>query len=103
MTVEDSTGERRRMGSIGKQGSRLLRFLLVEAGQVARRHDQELDRVYRRLLLRRGHATCCEMRSITPSFNAVANGVDHDRAVGGEDALYRNPVGAIVQWPALPE
>jgi transposase len=55
--VEDSTGERRRIGSISKQGSRLLRFLLVEAGQVAVRRDQELARVYRRVLLRRGHAT----------------------------------------------
>jgi transposase len=55
--VEDSTGERRRMGSISKQGSRLLRSLLVEAGQVAARHDDELGQVYRRLLVRRGHAT----------------------------------------------
>ncbi|MCA1572967.1 MAG: transposase [Acidobacteria bacterium] len=55
--VEDSTGERQRIGSISKQGSRLLRFLLVEAGQVAVRRDQDLSRVYRRVLLRRGHAT----------------------------------------------
>jgi transposase len=55
--VEDSSGERRRIGSISKQGSRLLRLLLNEAGQVAARHDQELGRVYRRLLVRRGHAT----------------------------------------------
>ena len=55
--VEDSSGERRRMGSISKQGSRLLRLLLVEAGQVAARHEPELGQVYRRVLLRRGHAT----------------------------------------------
>ena len=55
--VEDSTGERQRIGSISKQGSRLLRLLLNEAGQVAARYDQELSRVYRRLLVRRGHAT----------------------------------------------
>jgi transposase len=55
--VEDSTGERRRIGSISKEGSRLLRFFLVEAGQVAVRRDVELARVYKRLLLRRGHAT----------------------------------------------
>src|SRR5213594_298993 len=54
--VEDSSGERRRIGSISKQGSRLLRFLLVEAGQIAVRRDQELARVYRRVLVRRGHA-----------------------------------------------
>jgi transposase len=54
--VEDSSGERRRMGSISKQGSRLLRLLLVEAGQVAARRDAELGQVYRRVRLRRGHA-----------------------------------------------
>lgn len=54
--VEDSSAERRRIGSISKQGSRLLRFYLVEAGQVALRKDQDLARVYKRVLLRRGHA-----------------------------------------------
>lgn len=54
--VEDSSGERRRIGSISKQGSRLLRFLLVEAGQIAMRQDQDLARVYHRVLVRRGHA-----------------------------------------------
>jgi transposase len=55
--VEDSSADRRRIGSISKQGSRLLRFLLVEAGQVAVRYDQDLGRMYHRLLRRRGHAT----------------------------------------------
>jgi len=54
--VEDSSGERRRIGSISKQGSRLLRFLLVEAGQIAIRKDQDLAQVYQRVLVRRGHA-----------------------------------------------
>jgi len=54
--VEDSSAERRRIGSISKQGSRLLRFYLVEAGQIALRKDQDLARVYKRVLLRRGHA-----------------------------------------------
>jgi transposase len=54
--VEDSSGERRRIGSISKQGSRLLRFYLVEAGQIAIRQDQDLARVYQRVLIRRGHA-----------------------------------------------
>ena len=55
--VEDSSGERHRIGSISKQGSRLLRFYLVEAGQAARRKDEELERVYKRLVVRRCHAT----------------------------------------------
>jgi len=53
--VEDSSGERQRMGAISKQGSRLLRFLLVEAGQVAVRSDPDLKAVYWRVQLRRNH------------------------------------------------
>jgi transposase len=54
--VEDSSGQRRRIGAISKQGSRLLRFLLVEAGQIAVRQDPELAQFYRRVQVRRGHA-----------------------------------------------
>lgn len=54
--VEDSSADRRRMGSISKAGSRLLRFLLVEAGQVAMREDQHLKNLYRRVQLRRNQA-----------------------------------------------
>lgn len=51
--VEDQSSERRRLGSISKQGSRLVRFLLNEAGQTAARRDPELQRFYKRLLHRR--------------------------------------------------
>jgi len=51
--VEDTSSERRRMGSISKQGSRILRFLLNEAGQTAARRDPDLKRFYKRLLHRR--------------------------------------------------
>jgi transposase len=53
--VEDSSGERQRIGAISKQGSRLLRFLLVEAGQVAVRSDPDLKAAYWRVQLRRNH------------------------------------------------
>src|SRR5215470_1410357 len=39
--VEESSGERRRLGHISKEGSALLRFLLVEAAQVTVRSDPE--------------------------------------------------------------
>jgi transposase len=55
--MEDTTDVSRRMGSISKQGSRWLRFFLVEAAQVAMRKDAELKRVYLRIKSRRGHAT----------------------------------------------
>src|SRR5215467_8845033 len=51
--AEYSSGGKQRLGRISKQGSPLLRFLLVEAGQSAARHDATLKRVYVRLCLRR--------------------------------------------------
>lgn len=51
--AEYSSGGKQRLGRISKQGSPLLRFLLVEAGQSAARYDDELKRMYVRLCLRR--------------------------------------------------
>jgi transposase len=53
---EYSSGERRRMGRISKAGSRVLRFLLVEAGIKATRVDAEMKRLYYRVLHRREQA-----------------------------------------------
>jgi transposase len=50
---EHSSGGQQRLGHISKQGSPLLRFLLVEAAQTAARLDPGLKRVYVRLSLRR--------------------------------------------------
>ncbi|HZC22727.1 MAG TPA: IS110 family transposase [Candidatus Binatia bacterium] len=50
---EHSSGGKQRLGHITKQGSPLLRFLLVEAAQTAARFDPTLKRVYVRLSLRR--------------------------------------------------
>jgi transposase len=54
--MEDSSAERKAYGGISKAGSRLLRYLLVEAGQTAVKGDQHLKQFYRRLLPRRGKA-----------------------------------------------
>jgi transposase len=53
---EASSGGRRRLGAISKQGNTMVRWLLVEAAQVAVRHDPELRQDYQRLKFRRGHA-----------------------------------------------
>jgi transposase len=53
---EHSSGERRRMGHISKAGSRVLRFLLVEADNSAVRSDEALRRLYYRVLHRRDRA-----------------------------------------------
>ena len=54
--MEYSSGDRQRFGSVSKGGSRLLRYLLVEAAQVTARRDEGLKRCYLRLLRRRGAA-----------------------------------------------
>jgi len=51
---EDSSGESRRLGHISKQGSRILRFFLVEAAQVTVRSDPEWRSKFFHLALRRG-------------------------------------------------
>jgi transposase len=52
--MEYSSGEKQRFGSISKGGSRLLRYLLVEAAQITVRRDEQLKRFYLRLLHKRG-------------------------------------------------
>jgi transposase len=54
--MEHSSAETKRYGAISKAGSRLLRFLLGEAAQVAVRRDDELCAFYKRLVQRRGKA-----------------------------------------------
>jgi transposase len=52
--LEESSGQRRRLGHITKQGNSLLRFLLVEAAQVTVRSDQQWRSKYFHLAMRRG-------------------------------------------------
>jgi transposase len=51
---EESSGDRRRLGHISKQGNSLLRFLLVEAAQVTVRSDPDWRSKYFHLAMRRG-------------------------------------------------
>jgi transposase len=52
--LEDSSGSRRRLGHITKQGNSLLRFLLVEAAQVTVRSAPGWRSKYHHLMMRRG-------------------------------------------------
>jgi transposase len=54
--MENSSADRKAYGGISKAGSKLLRYLLVEAGQTAAKDDEQLKQFYRRLLPRRGKA-----------------------------------------------
>jgi len=51
---EHSSGGRRRLGALSKQGNALLRFLWCEAAMQAVRRDRELKRFYRRKLVQKG-------------------------------------------------
>ena len=51
---EESSGDRRRLGHISKQGNALLRFLLVEAAQVTVRSRPEWRSQFFHLAMRRG-------------------------------------------------
>ena len=53
--TEKSSGQHRWLGSITKQGNRFMRFLLVQAGMSAARGDEELGRVYKRLVHKKHH------------------------------------------------
>jgi transposase len=52
--LEESSGNRRRLGHITKQGSSMLRFLLVEAAQVTVRSVPEWRTKYVHLVMKRG-------------------------------------------------
>src|SRR5213596_1045771 len=52
-----ASGNQRRLGHITKQGSSLLRFLLVEAAQVTARSLPEWRSKYLHLMMRRGRKT----------------------------------------------
>ena len=51
---EESSGDRRRLGHISKQGNALLRFLLVEAAQVTVRSEAQWRSRFFHLAMRRG-------------------------------------------------
>ena len=53
---EESSGGKRRLGAISKQGNTMLRWLLIETVHHAVRQDPELRQDYQRLKFRRGHA-----------------------------------------------
>src|SRR5438034_9032298 len=52
--LEKSSGNRRRLGHITKQGSSMVRFLLVEAAQVTVRRLPDWHRKYIQLMMPRG-------------------------------------------------
>jgi len=52
---EESSGQRRRLGAISKQGNPFLRYLLVEGAVSATKRDKSLARMYARLKAKKHH------------------------------------------------
>jgi len=78
--LEDSSGQRRRLGHITKQGNSLVRFLLVEAAQVTVRSDPEWRSQYFHLVCYakiRSGLPSQGLRHLTPRFRRGAR--DQDR------------------------
>lgn len=79
--VEDSSGSRVRIGSISKQGSRLARFLVIEAAGVAARYDKDLKNYYQRLAERRDKPkakVAVGRKLLTHCFILLRDGIDYD-------------------------
>jgi transposase len=53
--TESSSGQKRRLGSISKQGNSMMRWLLVEAATIAQRQDESWHRQYLRLSVAKHH------------------------------------------------
>ena len=82
---EHSSGGKQRLGAISKQGSPLMRYLLVEAAQSAVRGDAALGRAYRRCALRQGRpkAKVAAARKLaTRLYWMLRNGQDYAQLVG---------------------
>jgi len=78
--TEYSSAEKQRFGTISKAGSRLVRFLLGEAAQVAARYDDELKTFYQRLLRRKGKAkavTAVARKLLVRSFIMLRDEIDY--------------------------
>lgn len=77
---EHSSGEKRRMGRISKAGSRVLRFLLIEAGNSAVRSDEALRRLYYRVRERRDKArakVAVARHVLVHAFIMLRDGIDY--------------------------
>jgi hypothetical protein len=84
--VEHSSAEKKRYGSISKEGCRFLRFLLVETAQKAVGGDQELRAFYYRLLQRKERAkarVAVARKVLTRSYIMLRDGIDYGSSSAG--------------------
>ena len=78
--VEHSSADKQRFLSISKSGSRLLRYLLVEAAHTAVKRDDELKRFYQRVAHRRGKPkakVAAARKLLIRSYILLRDGIDY--------------------------
>ena len=99
--LEDSSGNRRRLGHITKQGSSILRFLLVEAAQVTVRSLPEWRSKYFHLMMRRGRkiAKVAMARKLGGSF--VLDDAPGMGLRAGEKVRFARGTARTSRWCAI--
>ena len=78
--MERSSAERKKFLGISKAGSRVLRYLLVEAAHTAVKKDDELKRFYHRLVERRGRPkakTAAARKLLIRSYIMLRDEIDY--------------------------
>ena len=108
--MERSSAERKQFLGISKAGSRVLRYLLVEAAHTAVKKDDDLKRFYQRLAQRRGRPTAktaTARKLLIRSYIMLRDEIDYaefrERAVAARLARLRHgpPVpAALIGQPA---
>ena len=87
--TEESSGGRRRLGAISKQGNTMVRWLLIEAVYPAVRKDLALRQDYQRLKFRRGHAVAkvaIARKLAVRMYWMLRSGADYARWFAGKAA-----------------
>jgi transposase len=78
--MERSSAERKHFLGISKAGSRVLRYLLVEAAHTAVKKDEDLKRFYQRLVTRRGRPkakTAAARKLLIRSYIMLRDEIDY--------------------------
>jgi transposase len=78
--MERSSAERQHFLGVSKAGSRVLRYLLVEAAHTAVKKDEDLKRFYQRLVTRRGRPkakTAAARKLLIRSFIMLRDEIDY--------------------------
>jgi transposase len=106
---EDSSGERRRLGGISKQGNSFMRMLLIQGAQTAVRGDEALHRQYCRLASKKHRAVAKVMvarKLAVRMFWMLKTNTQHAELVrmrGSSSHLVVSKTDRLNERPASPE